>query len=158
MIQNLWRRGGGLVALSLDFSPTSSRRRSQTAESDLNERALGRFEDQRTISRVGLSYAMDIQFTSVDPGKAARIANAIADAYITDQLKSKYQATRRASKWLQDRIKELRAQATAAQQAVVDFKSKNNIVTLNTNNGQLMNQQAVEGVNTQLILARADDS
>ena len=50
----------------------------------------------------------------------------------------------------------MRAQATAAQQAVVDFKSKNNIVTLNTNSGQLMNQQAVEGVNTQLILARAD--
>ena len=73
---------------------------------------------------------MDINFTSTSPGKAAQIANAIADAYITDQLESKYQATRRASKWLQDRIKELRAQATAAQQAVVTFKNKHNIVAV----------------------------
>ena len=147
--------GGGLVGAVVGFISGIVSPDEPTAKADLSDRALGRFDKDEFISRVGLSYAMDINFTSTSPGKAAQIANAIADAYITDQLESKYQATRRASKWLQDRIKELRAQATAAQQAVVDFKNKHNIITVDNNNGQLMNEQAVAGVNSQLILARA---
>ena len=44
-------------------------------------------------------------------------------------MNAKYQATQRASAWLQDRIRELRDQASAAERAVVKFKTKNNIVT-----------------------------
>ena len=113
---------------------------------------MQRFENNRTIKRLGLTYVMEIGFTSSDPAKAAQIANAIADAYIVDQLEAKYQATRRASVWLQDRIKELRTQATAAQRAVVDFKQANNIVDTG---GRLMNEQQLAEVNSQLILARA---
>jgi succinoglycan biosynthesis transport protein ExoP len=95
---------------------------------------------------------MDIDFTSISPEKAAKIANAIADAYIVDQLEAKYQATKRASVWLQDRIKELRTQATAAQRAVVAFKAKNNIVDTG---GRLMTEQQLAEVNSQLIMAKA---
>jgi len=44
--------------------------------------------------------------------RAAQVANAIADSYIVDQLEAKYQTTKRASGWLQDRIAELRNQAS----------------------------------------------
>ncbi|KYG98093.1 polysaccharide biosynthesis tyrosine autokinase [Bradyrhizobium sp. DOA1] len=120
------------------------------SEYELTRGALQRFASNRTVKRVGLSYVMEIGFTSHDPQKAARIANAIADAYIVDQLEAKYQATRRASVWLQDRIRELRTQASTAQRAVVDFKTANNIV--DTGKG-LMNQQQLTEVNTQLISA-----
>lgn len=120
------------------------------SEYELTRGALQRFASNRTVKRVGLSYVMEISFTSQDPQKAARIANAIADAYIVDQLEAKYQATRRASVWLQDRIRELRTQASTAQRTVVDFKTANNIV--DTGKG-LMNQQQLTEVNTQLISA-----
>jgi succinoglycan biosynthesis transport protein ExoP len=120
------------------------------SEFELTRGALQRFASNRTVKRVGLSYVMEIGFTSPDPQKAARIANAIADAYIVDQLEAKYQATRRASVWLQDRIRELRTQASTAQRAVVDFKTANNIV--DTGKG-LMNQQQLTEVNTQVISA-----
>jgi len=122
------------------------------SEFELTRKALERFEKSRTIKRVGLTYVMEIGFTSKDPAKAAKIANAIADAYIVDQLEAKYQATRRASVWLQDRIKELRTQASTAQKAVVDFKSANNIVDTG---GRLMNEQQLAEVNSQLVLAHA---
>jgi succinoglycan biosynthesis transport protein ExoP len=115
-------------------------------------RALVAFENHRFINRVGLTYIMEISFRSYDADKAARIANAIAEAYIVDQLDAKYQATRRASLWLQDRIQELRSQASAAEQAVVDFKQNNNIVDAG---GRLMNEQKLAEVNSQLILAHA---
>ncbi|MEY9463587.1 succinoglycan biosynthesis transport protein ExoP [Bradyrhizobium ottawaense] len=122
------------------------------SEFEQTRKALERFATNRTVKRLGLTYVMEIGFTSRDPAKAARIANAIADAYIVDQLEAKYQATRRASVWLQDRIKELRTQASAAQKAVVDFKIANNIVD---SGGRLMNEQQLAEVNSQLVMAHA---
>jgi succinoglycan biosynthesis transport protein ExoP len=118
----------------------------------LTRTAVARLVRQRTIKRLGVSYAIEIGFTSIDADKAARIANALADAYIVDQLEAKYQATRRASVWLQDRIKELRTQATAAERAVVEFKQRNGIVDTG---GRLMNEQQLAELSSQLMLIRA---
>lgn len=122
-------------------------------ESQLTDRALAAFELRRSISRVGLTYVMEIGFRSLSPEKSAKIVDAIADAYITDQLEAKYEATRRASAWLQERIKDLRTQVTASERAVVDFKRTHNIVE--SLNGRLLTEQQVSEINTQLILARA---
>lgn len=121
-------------------------------EDQAMRRALGFFNANRTVSRLGQTYVMEVAFRSVDPDKAARIANAIVDAYITDQLEAKFQSTKRASLWLQDRIGELRAQASTADRAVVDFKTSNNIVDAD---GKLMNEQQLSEVNSQLMLANA---
>jgi hypothetical protein len=79
---------------------------------------------QRATHPQPRAYVIDIGFTSHDRDKSARIVNAIADVYIDDQLNAKYQATRRASLWLQERIAELRTQATAAERAVLDQRQK----------------------------------
>ncbi|MCA1512325.1 polysaccharide biosynthesis tyrosine autokinase [Bradyrhizobium yuanmingense] len=146
------RNGGGVLGATLDFVSALISDGRPLSEFELTRKALERFEKNRTIKRLGMTYVMEIGFTSLDPVKAARISNAIADAYIVDQLEAKYQATRRASVWLQDRIKELRTQASAAQKAVVDFKIANNIVD---SGGRLMNEQQLAEVNSQLVIARA---
>ncbi|MDA9418925.1 exopolysaccharide biosynthesis protein [Bradyrhizobium sp. CCBAU 11445] len=144
--------GGGLLGTIIGAATGLFSSTRVPSEFELTRKALGQFEKNRTIKRLGLTYVMEIGFTSRDPQKAARIANAVADAYIVDQLEAKYQATRRASVWLQDRIKELRTQASAAQKAVVDFKTANNIIA--TGKG-LMNEQQLAEVNSQLIMAHA---
>src|SRR5262249_44206660 len=97
---------------------------------DKARQALAVFLRNRSISRVGRTYVLDIAYTSLSPATAAAAANAIADAYIMDQLDAKYQTTQRASAWLQDRLHELTTQATAADLAVLEFKEKNKIVDL----------------------------
>ncbi|MBW5438822.1 polysaccharide biosynthesis tyrosine autokinase [Bradyrhizobium canariense] len=144
--------GGGLLGSIVSAASGVFSNSRAPSEFELTRKALERFEKNRTIKRLGLTYVMEIGFTSRDPQKAARIANAIADSYIVDQLEAKYQATRRASVWLQDRIKELRTQASAAQKAVVDFKIANNIVD---SGGRLMNEQQLAEVNSQLIITHA---
>lgn len=144
--------GGGPLGAIVDFAGNLFSDGHALSEFELSRKALERFERNRTVKRLGQTYVMEIGFTSHDAGKAAKIANAIADAYIVDQLEAKYQATRRASVWLQDRIKELRTQASAAQRAVVDFKTSNNIVDTG---GRLMNEQQLAEVNSQLIMAHA---
>ena len=107
-----------------------------------------------TVSRVGMTYVIEIGFKSIDPDRAAQIANAVADGFIVDQLEAKYQTIREATAWLQDRLNELRGQASAAERAVVEYKTKNNIVDTG---GRLINEQQLAELNTALIKARADE-
>jgi polysaccharide biosynthesis transport protein len=107
-----------------------------------------------SVSRVGLTYIIEIIYKSLDPDRAAQIANAVADAYITDQLNAKYEAARRAAVWLQDRINELHDQVATAETAVVDFKKKHNIVSIGGSDNRLIGQQQISEINTQYVGAR----
>ena len=122
------------------------------SEYDVMRRALGVLASRLNVKRDGLSYVIELSFRSYDADKAARIANAIVDAYIVDQLDAKYQSTLRASTWLQDRIRDLRAQASAGEQAVVDFKREHNIIDAA---GKSTIGQRLGEINSQLIIVRA---
>ena len=148
------RPNGGLIGAFVGFISNpfeSSASTSELSEFDLTRRALGVFQNNLTVKRIGLTYVIEIGFRSLSPERAAQITNAVADAYIVDQLEAKYQATRRASSWLQDRIRELRDQASTAQRAVVTFKTKNNIVE---SGGQLLDDQQVAQLNSQLMITQ----
>ena len=123
-----------------------------SAEFQIIRRALATFQSHLTVKRIGLSYAIEIDFDSLNPERAAQITNAIADAYVVDALEAKYQITRRAAVWLQDRLKELREQSSEAERAVVAYKTKNNIVDTG---GELMNEQQLAELNSDLIQSRA---
>jgi polysaccharide biosynthesis transport protein len=118
-------RGAGLIGALFHLISGTFTSGTAISEFELQRRALAAFESRRTITRVPLTYVMKMSVRSHDRGTAALIAIAISDAYIVDQLEAKYQSTRRASAWLQDRTKSLRADTTASQQALVEFKQKN---------------------------------
>lgn len=146
----------GVVGAVFDFATNMFAGRAPRNEFDLTRQAVRTFQRQLEIRRRGLTYVIEISFRSLDADRSAQVANAVADAYIVDQLDSKYQATRRASLWLQDRIQELRSQASAAERAVLDYKKANNIVT--AAGGKLINEQQLGELNTQLVTVRAQVS
>src|SRR5216684_247455 len=117
---------------------------------------LATFKDNLRVLRLGRSYIEQIQFTSLDKDKAANIANATADAYIEDQLQAKFEATRRASAWLEQRIGELRQQASNAYKEVQDFKSANGIII--GVDGKLASEVELDQLGIALAKARADTS
>ncbi|UPJ60310.1 Wzz/FepE/Etk N-terminal domain-containing protein [Bradyrhizobium sp. 192] len=102
--------------------------------------------------RVLTTYVLSLNYRSRSPDKAAKIVNAIANAYLVGALEAKYQSTKRATEWLQQRSIELSAQATASDRAVQTFKAEHNIV--GTSRG-LMSEQQLSDLNTQLVQARA---
>ena len=99
--------------------------------------------------------SIDIGFTSPDREKAALIANAVADAYVVDQLEAKFQATRQATEWLDARLAELRVQLDESERAVEIFRAENDLLSASTEGGTL-NEQQLSELNGQLITARAD--
>jgi succinoglycan biosynthesis transport protein ExoP len=127
------------------------------SENSLAKAALGYFLGHRDIRRVNQTYVLDLSFTSLDPGTASTVANAIADAYLVDKLDAKYESSTRVSKWLADRITDLRKDAMDADRTVLEFKKKNNIVDVGgKSGGTLLIDQQVADLNTQLATARAD--
>lgn len=144
--------GGGL--LSAIFTTVGNLFATPTPPSDfaLTRRAVAVFLSRLNVKRDGLTYVITIGFQSTSPDRAAQIANAVAVAYINDQLDAKYQAARRAGTWLQDRLRQLQEQAASAQRAVVAFKSKHKIVEAS---GRTMNEQQLAELNSELVQAQS---
>jgi succinoglycan biosynthesis transport protein ExoP len=115
--------------------------------------ALANLLGNMKVSRVGRSYVLEISFTAPSPRLAAAVAGAIADAYLTDKLDAKYDATRRAGTWLQERIEELRQRSLESDLAVQRFRAANGLVTAND---RLVSDQQLTELNSALIVARAD--
>jgi polysaccharide biosynthesis transport protein len=128
----------------------------EPSKADRMRQVLGIVKDNLRVTRVGKSYIEQIAYTSLDPNKAAKIANAFADAYIEDQLQAKFEATHRASAWLEQRIGELRQQASDAYKAVQDFKSQNGIII--GVEGKLASEVELDQLGIALAKARADTS
>jgi succinoglycan biosynthesis transport protein ExoP len=119
----------------------------------LQRRALVYFQKMMQVKRVEKTFVLDLEFSSISATKAANIANAIADAYLLDHLGAKYDATRRTSLWLQERIEELQKKSAQAEMAVERYKEENNLIGAK---GSLVNEQQLAELNSQLTLARAE--
>jgi succinoglycan biosynthesis transport protein ExoP len=113
------------------------------------------FGSRLSANRLGFSTVIEIGFNASNAVRSAEIANAVANAYIADQLNAKFDANRTAAGWLQDRLKELGTQALTAERAVNAYKSQNNIVAAG---GQFMDEQQVADLNSRLVAARAQTS
>jgi polysaccharide biosynthesis transport protein len=141
-----------LRLLGLDVS-----RHDQLTKSDselVNQAAAGVLRNLQ-VNRVGMSFIIDIDYRSRSPERAAQVANAIAEAYISDQMDAKYETQRRANDWLQTRVNELRQQAAAREDALNAYKAKNNIVSAG---GMLIKEQEISELNKQLVQAREKTS
>jgi polysaccharide biosynthesis transport protein len=125
------------------------------SDSDPVSQAAGTVLSNLQVNRIGLSFILEISYQSRYPERAVQVANAIADAYIFDQMDSKYKMQRRASEWLQTRLNELRQQAVANDEAVNSYKAKHNIVTAG---GAPISEQEMAELNRQLVDARAKTS
>jgi succinoglycan biosynthesis transport protein ExoP len=148
--------GRNLTRRLFSLFSSSARSEAEPTDEELVRRVLGTFKENLRVTRSGRSYIEQIAFTSLDRQKAATIANAVADAYIEDQLQAKFEATRRASEWLEQRIGELRKQASDAYKAVQDFKSDNSIII--GVDGKLASEVELDQLGIALAKARADTS
>jgi len=117
------------------------------------ERAAARLLRQVTVVRSGLTYVIDINASSDRADMAAAIANTFARQYVAAQTDSKIGATRSANVWLNRRMTELRAAASAADGALQSYKIRNGLMSAQ---GATMAEQEVSSLNQQISLARAE--
>ncbi|MCW2284305.1 exopolysaccharide transport family protein [Rhodoblastus acidophilus] len=105
------------------------------------------------VSRSGQALVLNVSFTSADRNKAARLANAIANAYVVDKLDARFEAAKRASTWLSDRLVELKQQLRDSEEAVAQFRSQNNLTQAGP---ATLSQEQLSQLNGRLVAARAE--
>jgi capsular exopolysaccharide synthesis family protein len=135
----------GDVIGSLGLANDSEVRSDATlSEHQRQNHLLNRFRNALTTRRIGQSYVIEVSFLSTAPEKAARIANAIADAYMRDQRRAKADVARQASDWMQQRVEEVGIQLNAAAAAVQKFRATNGISGGDSNNQLRLLDQLTE--------------
>ncbi|MGK9286790.1 polysaccharide biosynthesis tyrosine autokinase [Sinorhizobium meliloti] len=95
---------------------------------------LSQFRRERTVvetftrglgvQRVGVSYAINISFTSANPELAAKVANATAGAFVREQLETRTAAAHEGVAWLEKRMEQVRTQMNLATQRTQEFRAK----------------------------------
>jgi succinoglycan biosynthesis transport protein ExoP len=107
-----------------------------------------------TAARAGQGYVIGISVTSTDPARAARLANAVADGYVVEKLDARFEAAKRASAWLSDRLGDMRSQLRQSEEAVAQFRADHKL--LQAGNNISLNQQQLSELNAKLVDARTD--
>ena len=104
------------------------------------------------VKKTDRTFIVDIEVWSVDPAKAAMLANAISNAYLAESKASQATAARRATTDLSGRLEELKARLRTAENALAVYKAQNNFVgTQDT----LISDQQLSASNQRLAAARA---
>ena len=99
------------------------------------------------------SYVVDVSFTSQDPRLAQQVANAFVAEYLANQVESRYNSSKEASKWMSQNVSELRDKVVASERAVQEFTQEHNLYQLSA--GTINDQQLTE-LNTQVVTAQAE--
>jgi capsular exopolysaccharide synthesis family protein len=86
--------------------------------------------DNRTVSPVAGSRLVDLSYSDPDPGRARRIASALADAFIASNLDKRFQANAYAKTFLEDQTKHLKLRLEESEKQLLDFAQKEQIVAV----------------------------
>ncbi len=127
----------------------------EAARAEMDD-VVGSVRNAISVNRLGSTFIIEISARSKDPKKAARIANALAEVYLDNQLDTKYEATRRAQAWLNERIEELREEVQTAESAVEAHRAATGL--LRPGGDQTLVEQAIRDLNANLIVAQAEYS
>ena len=125
----------------------------EQARNGRREKAAAVLQQSLNVNRVGRSSVIALAAASPDPLLSAKIAKTYADAYIEEQLNANFDASERASVWLQERLNDLNARSQEASLAVERFKREHGLVSPR---GELLSTQQLADLNSQLIVAQAD--
>ncbi len=106
------------------------------------------------VSRSGQAEVLNVSITSTDPARAAQLANAVADAFVVNQLDARLESAKRASGWLSERMVELRQQLRESEDAAQKFRTEHGLSRSGAT--VALNDQQLGDLNSKLITARTD--
>ena len=105
-------------------------------------------------SDAGESRVVNLAYRSQDPKLAAQMANALAQAYLDQNLELRRQGNLAASKWLNQRVDELRREVSSTEGALQQYRQQKDAVSLDDKQNIVV--QKFGQLNGALTSARTD--
>jgi len=99
-------------------------------EAEAEQPAINSFLSRLVVSPIRNSRLVDVAFRSTDPALAAQVVNAVADAYINQNLEYRFNSTKEATSFLGEQIAEQRKRVEASEIALQQYREQNDAVAL----------------------------
>jgi Mrp family chromosome partitioning ATPase/uncharacterized protein involved in exopolysaccharide biosynthesis len=116
-----------LAAKKLGLVPEGATARDIQA-SPAQMRAIGAIQDQIAVRLAEGTSLIEISATSHNPPEAARVANAVADAFREDNFATRSQQVRDAKQFIERQLEEVGGRLTGAELELKTFKQTNRIL------------------------------
>ncbi|MCX5514938.1 GumC family protein [Kaistia algarum] len=120
-----------------------------TSDASRQERVLQRFANALQVYPVDKTRVITIAFSSSDPALSARVANAVADEYLTLDRDAKRATNADATHWLETQIADLRTRLSGSEAKVESFRAENGLFMGGQNGTTSLPQQRLDDLNAE---------
>jgi polysaccharide biosynthesis transport protein len=145
----------GIIADLADY--LAPRRNDGASEEDRitreKDRVVDEFLEKLSVKPGGRSRIVEIIFESQNAKIAAAATNAVADFYIVAQLEAKFEATKRATTWLNERVAQLQDEVVSKERVIEEYRARSGLLQ-GGRNITLASEQVSE-LNAQYVLELA---
>ncbi|HMF56826.1 MAG TPA: polysaccharide biosynthesis tyrosine autokinase [Pyrinomonadaceae bacterium] len=107
-----------------------------------------------SVKSINDTRLIEVRFTHPDPQLAAKIVNAVTDAFVLQNLEHKTQNTTSAGDFLQHRIAELQTEMRTDEERLINYAKSHQILSLDASQNTVVDRLA--GLNRQLLEAEND--
>lgn len=152
--EDLGRNFGSGVPSQIELNLDRVLASDQTLSAD-RQRVIDNFMQKLTITPVRKTKLVKLSFESNDPRLAALVANTTAEQYIESYLDAKLELTTKASRWLNERLGDLKGVLEASENRLIGFKQANGLVDVDGSVGRL-NEQELLLATAELAQARSE--
>jgi capsular exopolysaccharide synthesis family protein len=95
----------------------------------LADAVVGRFQAGLLLDLSRNSQIARVSFESSDPVLAAQAANMLAKVFIENDLNARYEMTRQATTWLQERVTDLKDKVSESERALQAYRDRSGIIS-----------------------------
>jgi polysaccharide biosynthesis transport protein len=120
-----------------------------------NSGLVSAFLGRISVNPIRNSRLVDVSVEAKDQAMAAKMTNALVDAYISQNLEIKLKAARDGVKWLSERIDEERRKVEDTERKLLQYKEENAIITDFSSDTEKITAEKLASLNQQVVDAQS---
>ena len=141
---------GDMAALKTSELPLNGIQLDSPQQTEL----IGRVKSGLKVSVVPRTRILEIQYTSADPKLAAAIVNGYENAFIEQNIKTRFDSVNQTSDWLSGQLADLELKVETSQQKLVRYQKEHGILGLDDKQNIVTSK--LDEINQELTAAQAD--
>lgn len=115
---------------------------------------LGAFKSNLVVLLEPNTRIIDIHYRSTNKELAARVVNTVANTYIEQNFKTRFESTMQASDWLSRQLVDLQMKVETSQEKLVKYQKEHNILGIDEK--QNITTEKLDELNKELTAAESD--
>lgn len=114
---------------------------------------VAEFQGRLSVSLIKDTQLISVSFEAESATLAAKVANALGNAYIDDQMASRLEMTQKATGWMEQRITVLKGKLEQSEQTLQFYKESNGLIDVK--GVSTLTAQELDELTSQLVISRA---